>query len=407
MVVILSTMKETLSWTDELRFFLQGVSSEIYLFPSYNLSPYQFMAYHSETAGRRMEVLYALSQGAAAPIVVTTTGACMQRLIPKDRLGAFAELLMVGEQVDRQGFIAKLVAGGYNRTVLVEEPGDFSVRGGILDIFTPLYHAPLRIEFFDDLVESIRLFSPDTQRTSDSLPEAVVLPAREAVLEPSRRNHLAGQVRSLGAELDLPVTRVRELVQGIKDEGQFSGLENLLPLVYPRLDTLFDYLPDTSLAVLVEPADLERSAAEVTAQTLQAYEASCEKQRLCLPPERLFLNWQQVQDHMASFNPVSIKNLDVGLGVIEPDEAPYCEVHINDNDQVIQSLRSVAHTDTPFAPLMDWIKENGRNGTTPHSGLPSVFAPSTLIPKVSNPGAFIPTRSHLCLKLHGTATSRF
>jgi transcription-repair coupling factor (superfamily II helicase) len=106
-----------------------------------------------------------------------------QRLIPKTVLAGFAELIIAEEEIEPDRLVAKLVAGGYTRSVVVEEPGDFCVRGGIIDIFSPLYDNPLRIELFGDFAETIRFFSPASQRSLDHVHEAVILPAREVTLE--------------------------------------------------------------------------------------------------------------------------------------------------------------------------------------------------------------------------------
>ena len=105
-------------------------------------------------------------------VVVTPVEALLQKIIPKDEIVAFAELLEAGEEVDRDQLVAKLESGGYERAILVEEPGDYAVRGSILDIFTPSYPHPLRAEFFGDVLESLRFFSAVDQRRIDTLSEA-------------------------------------------------------------------------------------------------------------------------------------------------------------------------------------------------------------------------------------------
>ena len=98
------------------------------------------------------------------------------------------------------------------RTAVTEEPGDFSVRGGILDIFSPLYADPLRVELFGDLVDSIRFFSAETQRTQKRVEEAVILPAREAILDDDTIDQVVSNIRARASIQGLPVTKVREFV---------------------------------------------------------------------------------------------------------------------------------------------------------------------------------------------------
>ena len=235
---------------DELKMFLGEIDRPLLYFPPYHLIAYKQLAFHNETAASRIRTLYQLLEGQQASLTITTVSGVLQKLLPKEALVDFSELLLAGEEVDRDDLVRKLVSGGYTRTALVEEHGDFSVRGGILDIFSPLYDEPLRIEFFGDLIESIRHFSADTQRTLNDVNEAVILPAREAILRHDQLKSITGRIRTLASQIELPVTRVRQVMSQIKEEGLYSGLESLLPLIYPRLNTVFDYCTGNTLTIL-------------------------------------------------------------------------------------------------------------------------------------------------------------
>ncbi|PQP33935.1 transcription-repair coupling factor, partial [Desulfobacteraceae bacterium SEEP-SAG9] len=139
-----------------------------------------------------------------------------------------------------------------------EEPGDFAVRGGILDIFSPLYSDPLRIELFGDTVDSLRFFSPDNQRTVKNIQEAVILPAREAILEMGFMDEVIKRIRARAVELDIPVSNIRALIDRIKKERVFPGVESLMPLIYPELDVFFDFVSESALFILIEPRNLEK-----------------------------------------------------------------------------------------------------------------------------------------------------
>lgn len=157
-LVIIPDRMNGKQFVEDIEFFLPDMVPPALYFPPYNVSPYKSLSYHNETAAKRIEVLYALMEN-PSPMVVIPVGALLQKTIPKAILRDYAELIMGGEEMDRDLLIEKLISGGYTRTSIVEEPGDFSVRGGILDIYPPLYDAPLRIEQFGDYVESLRSFS--------------------------------------------------------------------------------------------------------------------------------------------------------------------------------------------------------------------------------------------------------
>ena len=240
----------------DLRFFKPSRDVPLFLLPSYNILPFKLMAYHNETAARRICALYQLLESATPPIVVAAAETLLQKVVPKQEIINYAELLMAGEEIDRERLIEKLIAGGYTHAAIVEEPGDFCVRGGILDIYCPLYPDPLRIEFFGDIAESIRFFSAASQRTIQSISEAVILPAREMILYKALQPQTINRIRSRAAELEIPPTEVRTIVDSIKDGHRFAGLENLISLVYPELDTVFDFLPDDALVISTSNEDL-------------------------------------------------------------------------------------------------------------------------------------------------------
>jgi transcription-repair coupling factor (superfamily II helicase) len=311
----------------DLDFFGVRPPLDSHYFPPYNILPYKFIAYHNQTAAARIQTLYRLLDASRPPLLITTIAALLQRLIPKRELVAYCELLLSGEEIDRDALIAKLIAGGYSRSTLVEEPGDFCVRGGIIDLFSPLYPDPLRIEFFGDTLEAIRFFSAESQRTLQSISEAVVVPAREAILKTSDAEAFINRIRKLAATENIAVSRTRKVVDRIKNEGVFPGIESLLPLLYPSLDTLFDYLPPHTLFLLEEPAVLEKAAREAESQTRANFDAAVAEGRLCVPPESLCLNWPEVRSRLQTAQPLLLKlfsvKKDVGLAGENPLEMAF------------------------------------------------------------------------------------
>ena len=204
MVVIVSSSKDGRRVCDELRFFLGSEAPVVQYFPPYNLLPYKFLTSDSETAANRIRVLYNLVNQGVPPVIVTTIDGLMKKTLPRASLCGYAELIMTGEDVDREKLIERLEAGGYERAAIVEEPGDYCVRGGILDIFSPLYPRPLRMELFGDLVESLRFYSPVSQRTVKQVQEAVILPAKETILDRHHLPGVIGRIREEASRLNTP-----------------------------------------------------------------------------------------------------------------------------------------------------------------------------------------------------------
>ncbi|MCU0597617.1 MAG: DEAD/DEAH box helicase, partial [Desulfobacterota bacterium] len=248
-LIVLPTAKDAKRFLRELEFFLpQGWMSgdvgerRLYPFPVYDISPLKGLSPHREIVSQRLETLYALASE-KAPVVVTSTEAVLFRILPKKEMMASVDLLEVGEEVDRERLLRKLDAAGYQRNSLVEGRGDYSVRGGVIDLFPPLYASPLRVEFFGDKVESLRFFDPLTQRSLRALKEAIVLPANEILMTEAN----VQRARSMGR---LPVL--------MKELGSFPGQEAWLNHFYEHTDTVFDYVPDRGLLVLMDALQVEK-----------------------------------------------------------------------------------------------------------------------------------------------------
>lgn len=362
-VVILPTVKKAERFLADLAFFRQEPSIPIFYFPPYNILPFKFLAYHSETAGKRLRALYQLLSFDGPFVLVTTIDAVMQKIIPKNEMNRFTELIIENEEIDREGLIEKLISGGYVRTGIVEEPGDFSVRGGIIDIFSPLYADPLRLEFFGDMVESIRFFSAGNQRKIRDLKEAVILPAKEVILHREAIPKIVSRIRSRGSELEAPVSQVRKIIDPINMGQGFPGIESLVSLIYPELDTLFDYLPDNSLMIGVEPESLEKTANETIDLVAGNYAHSCESGRLCVLPESLYFDWKKVKKIILKYNPISLKVLDVIKSENRLDDfAHNFSFFLKNNSDLSSELKDIRSKENLFKPLTDWIVDKTRTG---------------------------------------------
>ncbi len=364
-VVVADTDKTSHRILEEMTLYFNGGGREIARFPAYNVTAYKPMAFHNETAAQRISILHRITEAPKEPVIVTTIAALSQKLLPKKALIHYGELLLVGEEVDRESIVQKLIAGGYTRSMIVEEHGDFCLRGGILDVHSPLYPDPLRIEFFGDEVESIRLFSADTQRTVRHLEEAVIVPAREAILDRTKLTSIIGRIRALAAELGLPVTQVREIVQQIKTEGIFPGIESMIPLIYTQLDTFFDYLPPDTLFMLVEPTQLAAAAADFTAMTEHSYGSACQNKQLCVPPEQLYLRWSQISERLSAFARLSWKSMVTATPrETSRNDTLVCVTGSKDHHGLRQAIQLVQQSEKPFQPLADWFNDRKGYGRT-------------------------------------------
>jgi transcription-repair coupling factor (superfamily II helicase) len=364
-VIVSDTPKQVGVLLEHLALYLRNMGRPLLHFPAYNVTAFKPMAYHNETAAQRIRTLYQLIEGPRTSLTVTSAEALAQRLVPKNELIEFCELIVAGEEIDRDALIRKLVAGGYSRATIVEEYGDFSLRGGILDVFSPLDSDPLRIEFFGDTVDSIRYFSADNQRTLQSLDEAVLLPAREAILQPEALQAVLGRLRLLASEVGMPVTQVRQIVDQIKNEGIFAGIENLLPLIYTQLNTFFDYLSPDTLFVLMEPGQLAAAAEAFETQARRSYDSARDQHRLCADPSRLYLSWDQMKASLSDFSQMAFKalSLDSASGAPGANRAVY-RARMQEITDISQAVKAAQSSEQPFQPLAHWLGAQSAEGLT-------------------------------------------
>ena len=210
---------------------------------------------------RRLSVLRAMVSG-EAPLVVATVEALLQRTMPRTLLTQCAQVLRVGESHDLPELAERLAAAGYARCEQVEGVGQFALRGGILDFFSPAYAQPVRCEFFGDEVDSMGLFDPVSQRRTENLKEAEILPANE-VLPQFAPGGFPGLLEAMDA-LCAKVKRSRspkkdELLATLAEDRErlssgisFPAIDRYLALIYPTMATAADYLPEDAVVCFSE-----------------------------------------------------------------------------------------------------------------------------------------------------------
>ncbi len=215
---------------------------------------------------RRLEVLWALSRG-QVPLLVASAEAVLQRTIPKALLAKASRVLKMGETYDLNDLAETLTAAGYSRCEQVEGVGQFALRGGILDFFSPAHPQPVRMELFGDEVDSMGLFDVSTQRRTVQLGEARILPAAE-VLPQLAGGGLAGLCAALDKEMaaaekkgtpDGLLTTLRQDREMLANGLSFPAIDRYLALIYPKLSTAVDYLPEDATVLISEsPRFMER-----------------------------------------------------------------------------------------------------------------------------------------------------
>ena len=231
---------------EALRFFAPGLG--ILRFPAWDCLPYDRASPHADIAARRIETLAALADGDARQgprVLLTTINAALQRVPPKAALAGAQMVAAAGQTLNRDMLSGYLGTHGYRRTGTVMEPGEYALRGGIIDIFPTGHDFPLRLDCFGEVIESIRRFDPLTQRSGERIEALVIRPVSEAPLDDDAiRRFRGGYVEAFGAAL-----RDDPLYEAISAGRRYPGMEHWLPLFYPRLGNLVDYAPEAFIVL--------------------------------------------------------------------------------------------------------------------------------------------------------------
>ncbi|WP_288950659.1 transcription-repair coupling factor [uncultured Paracoccus sp.] len=225
-----------------LAFFAPG--AVVLEFPAWDTTPYDRVSPAPGVMAARMAVLTALAHGALKGplILLTTLSAAMQRVPAREVLRDAGFSAAVGDRMDEAGLRAFLSRMGFSQAPTVTEPGDFAVRGGIIDIYPPGESGPIRLDMFGDVLDGARRFDPETQRSIEKLDRIELAPMSEVILDEAAITRFRQNYRAeYGGGANDP------LYEGISAGRKMAGMEHWLPWFHARLESLFDYLPGASV----------------------------------------------------------------------------------------------------------------------------------------------------------------
>jgi transcription-repair coupling factor (superfamily II helicase) len=223
-----------------------GPEIEVVQFPAWDCLPYDRVSPNGAIIAERIAALSRLQQSPSARrIVLTTVNAALQKVPPRQALVGAGMSLAVGDSIAPQDLAAFLDADGYNRTGTVMEPGEFSLRGGILDVFPSGEAAPFRLDFFGDTIESIKRFDPETQRSGGAEKKIEFHPASELAFDEAS----VARFRTTWRDLFGPKAVEDPLYQSVTEGHRHPGVEHYAPLFAETMETIFDYLPNASISL--------------------------------------------------------------------------------------------------------------------------------------------------------------
>ena len=346
LLVVVRDARAARQLEDEIRFYLGGTDDVPLLpFPDWESLPYDTFAPHPDIVSERLLTLYRLPELTRGIVLVTAT-TLQHRLPPIAYVAGHSFLLDPGTALDIEAFRARLQQAGYQTVSQVMEPGEYAVRGGLVDVYPMGASGPIRLDLFGDKIESIRKFDPETQRSGEKLPGVRLLPAREVPLVPEAIQRFRQAFRARFEGDPQKVALYREVSKGSAP----AGIEYYLPLFFESTASLFDYLPPSTLCLTED--GIEQVMQDFWQETEERYRVlRTDAGRPVLPPDALFLKPAELGaalDHYAK----------VLLTAFAEDTAQAAASTAVTFDSRMPALLPVnPKAEIPHAALFDWLKQ--------------------------------------------------
>ncbi len=343
-VLIADGARELDRLSAELRFFA-GDALPLLRLPDWEVLPYDLFSPHPDIVSERLKTLFELPHVTHGCLIVAAD-TLMQRLPPRHYVQGRAFELKKGQALALEPFRQRLAEAGYASVSQVVSPGEFAVRGSLLDVFPMGSTEPLRIDLFDDEIEAIRRFDPETQRSLDALESVRMLPAREVPLDAAAVKDFRRRYRT---RFEGDPTK-SAIYRGVSEGLAPAGVEFYQPLFFESTATLLDYLPRN--AVIVQDAALPEALARSWSAIATRYEdRRHDIERPLLPPQELFLEPAPLSAALAGFACVTLDAFKADTELT--GEA--AEVH-NFPTTAPRELRIDIRAEQPFAPLDSFLK---------------------------------------------------
>ncbi|CAM5323486.1 transcription-repair coupling factor [Eoetvoesiella caeni] len=287
----------------------QRLAEEILLFapelrvrqlPDWETLPYDSFSPHQDLISERLHTLHALMQGTVDILAVPITTA-LYRLAPPSFLAAYTFAFKQGDQLNEEALRQQLTLANYSHVTQVTAPGEFCIRGGLIDLFPMGSVLPYRLDLFDNEIESIRSFDIDTQRSLYPVKEVHLLPGREFPMDEAARNHFRARFREVFEGDPSRALPYKDMGNGIA----FAGVEYYLPLFFEQTATLFDYLGEHTLTVTL--GDIEDTMRRFAQDTQSRYQfLKSDRERPVLDPKELFLDAEDLYLNLKKFGRLAL-----------------------------------------------------------------------------------------------------
>jgi transcription-repair coupling factor (superfamily II helicase) len=289
LVVVCADALDAQRLVEEIPYFDNALTAR--LLPDWETLPYDILSPHQDLVSQRLEALYRLlnrEQTGGVDVLVVPATTALYRVAPPSYVAGHTFFFRQGERLAAESLRAQLVVGGYQHVTQVVAPGEFCLRGGLVDLFPMGATLPFRLDLLDETIESIRTFDPDTQRSLYSVPDVRLLPGREFPLDEPARVAFRNRWREAFEGDPSRSSVYKDIGNGVAS----AGIEYYLPLFFDQPATLFDYLDPRSTLVL--HGAVEAACHRFWTETAERFRfLAHDRERPCLAPARLFLSSEE------------------------------------------------------------------------------------------------------------------
>ena len=331
LAVVAASATDAQRLMSEIPWFADGEALRCHLLPDWETLPYDAFSPHQDLVSERLATLHEIKSGQCDVLIVPATTALL-RMAPPAFLAAYTFFFKQGETLDEARLKSQLTLAGYAHVAQVMSPGEYSVRGGLIDLFAMGSALPYRFDLFGDTIETIRAFDPDTQRSLYPVKEVRLLPGREFPMDDGARTAFRGRWREIFEGDPSKSLIYKDIGNGIAS----AGIEYYLPLFFEQTATLFAYLPKDAMFALV--GDIDASIKRFWADTQSRYKfLKADRERPILEPAALFLTDEDFFTLAKPFGRWAIQSADVASEL----SAPIPNIAVNRRlDDPLSNLRS-------------------------------------------------------------------
>lgn len=365
LVVICRDRNSALAFASDLRFYLP--ERRLVEFPGWDTLPFEAVPPQTFLSAERLRTLLTLTT--TEPLsVVTSVEAICQRVLPRDLLSALSLEIHVGQEIDRDRFLGQLDACGFRRVSLVEEVGEFALRGGVIDLFPSTTTDPIRLELLHTVVDRIKTFDLNSQRSIGSHEQVLILPVRECIRFSALQNTQSllapalARIKERGREVEAPPREIAMVLNALRTDRDHPALELLQAIALKPLTTFFDYLDvDHSLIVLDDEIEVTQALDQFLAVVEEREARLLADQHLIPEKGDLYLSVDEVLTRIGQRRTISFDHFAL-QDSRELSPVPTQHLHTFGNSELSERLKAARATLTPLKPLYDFAHRFRKDG---------------------------------------------